>query len=221
MISANRFVHPAMLKTLDQVVEQARLLMAVDAHAAAISENTAQSELQELKNQISELTEQVAMFSRQRRPCLQLKPMVRCYNCGGIGHIQQDCPTRRRVHDGRRCFNCKRPGHLQRDCRPSWKREGGGCIRQQSPPLCVSIIVATVKTDAVVITGKVGEHTLELMLDLGSSLSLLRRESLTGMTGVRQLLKLPTVQLITAAGAPLTISDYVQVPVKIGNVEVV
>jgi hypothetical protein len=40
------------------------------------------------------------------------------------------------------------------------------------------------------------------------------------MVGVQQLAKRPTVRLVTAAGTQLPIADYVQAPVKIGNVEV-
>ena len=58
------------------------------------------------------------------------------------------------------------------------------------------------------------------MLDSGSSLSLLRRNSLATMVGVQQLAQRPTVRLVTAAGTHLPIADYVQASVKIGNVEV-
>jgi len=107
------------VKSLDQAMERARLLMAVDsegpAPVAAVSDTTAYStQLQELQGQISELTEQVAMLSTQRRA--PSRSSVRCHNCGGIGHMRRECPTRRRVQDGRHCFNCRSPSHMQRDC---------------------------------------------------------------------------------------------------------
>ena len=61
---------------------------------------------------------------------------------------------------------------------------------------------------------------MQMMLDSGSSLSLLRRNSLATMVGVQQLAKRPTVRLVTAAGTHLPIADYVQASAKIGNVEV-
>ena len=58
---------------------------------------------------------------------------------------------------------------------------------------------------------------MQMMLDSGSSLSLLRRDSLSNMVGIQQLPEKPMVRLVTAAGTPI---QYVQAPVKIGNVEV-
>ena len=40
------------------------------------------------------------------------------------------------------------------------------------------------------------------------------------MVGVEQLSTRPTVRLVTAAGTPIPIADYVEAPVKIGDVEV-
>jgi len=107
------------VKSLDQAMERARLLMAVDSEGpspvAAVSDTTAYStQLQELQGQISELTEQVAMLSTQRRA--PSRSSIWCHNCGGIGHMRRECPTRRRVQDGRHCFNCCSPSHMQRDC---------------------------------------------------------------------------------------------------------
>ena len=108
------------VKTIDQATERARLLMAVDSDApppapvAAMSNSTVcSSQLQELQGQISELTEQVAMLSTRRSAP---RSTVRCHNCGGIGHMRRECPTRRRVQDGRRYFNCGSPSHLLRTC---------------------------------------------------------------------------------------------------------
>ena len=108
------------VKTLDQATERARLLIAVDGDGpspvAALSDSIAySSQLQELQGQISELTEQVAMLSTQRRSAPS-KSSMWCHNCSGIGHMRRECPTRRRIHDGRRCFNCGSPNHMQRAC---------------------------------------------------------------------------------------------------------
>ena len=87
-----------------------------DATPAVAAVSDVSNELQELRGQITELTEQVAMLTTQRR---QLpRAAMRCHNCGGVGHMRRECPTRRRVQDGRRCFNCTcgTPGHMQRDC---------------------------------------------------------------------------------------------------------
>lgn len=104
------------VKSLDKACERARLLMAVegDATPAVATVSDASNELQELRGQITELTEQVAMLTTQRRQVP--RATIRCHNCGGVGHMRRECPTRRRVQDGRRCFNCGTPGHMQRDC---------------------------------------------------------------------------------------------------------
>lgn len=108
----------------------------------------------------------------------------------------------------------------------SGKRPRDNCTGQQSSPSSVSpadtptITVATTKTDAVTISGYIGENAVQMMLDSGSSLSLLRCNSLASMVGVQQLSNRPIVRLVTAAGTPIAITDYVKAPVKIGNVEV-
>ena len=74
----------------------------------------------------------------------------------------------------------------------SGKRPRGACTGQQPSLSCVSpvdtptVVVATLKTDAVIISGNVGENCVQMMLDSGSSLSLLRRDSLSNMAGIQQ-----------------------------------
>ena len=40
----------------------------------------------------------------------------RCYNCGGFGHIAQDCPSENMGEQGTVCFNCGKRGHVAADC---------------------------------------------------------------------------------------------------------
>ena len=40
------------------------------------------------------------------------------------------------------------------------------------------------------------------------------------MVGIRQLPEKPIVRLVTAAGTPIQVENYVQAPVKIGNTEI-
>ena len=47
---------------------------------------------------------------------------VKCFNCGGLGHLSRDCKNEKRVIT---CYLCKRPGHMMSRCanyKPSGSR---------------------------------------------------------------------------------------------------
>ena len=90
---------------LDRVLEQAKLLMTIEEpqKTAAVQTN----EVQELREQVSTLTEQVAALSTRR---LKQTTAVVCYKCQQPGHLQRNCPL------VRRCYLCGQPGHIARDC---------------------------------------------------------------------------------------------------------
>ena len=90
---------------LDRVLEQAKLLMTIEEPQKAAAVQT--SEVQELREQVSALTEQVAALSVRR---LKRPTAVVCYKCQQPGHLQRNCPL------GRRCYLCGQPGHMARDC---------------------------------------------------------------------------------------------------------
>ena len=96
---------------LDEVMERAKLLMTIDEpqKTAAVQTN----EIQDLKEQILLLTEQVAVLSAKpsRRPLL-------CYKCQQPGHFQRNCPLMIR-----RCYLCGQAGHVVRQC-PSGNGQG-------------------------------------------------------------------------------------------------
>ena len=77
-------------KELDATVEKARLLMAIGSQAPspAAAVGNEPSEVQQLKDQLTELTQQVAVLTTQRtsgRP--KDVSQLRCFNCDGIGHV--------------------------------------------------------------------------------------------------------------------------------------
>lgn len=79
------------------------------------------------------------------------------------------------------------------------------------------VTVATVESKATVITGEVGDITVEVMFDSGSAVSLLRKRDMDCMKSLQYLKKIPQVKLITASGDPLPIVDHVQTMVRVGN----
>ena len=89
---------------LDRVIERAKLLITIDEPQRAAAIET--TEIKELKEQISVLTEQVAALSTRRRQ----PATVVCYRCQRPGHTQRDCPV------AKKCYPCGRSGHFARDC---------------------------------------------------------------------------------------------------------
>ena len=86
---------------LDDLVDKARLLMTIDEQAsiAAIrSESIEGGEVKQLQEQVAALTYQVAALT-VKRPKPQLR---RCFVYQQPGHLQYECPNRRR-HQSVRC----------------------------------------------------------------------------------------------------------------------
>ena len=78
----------------------------------------------ELREQVKQLTEQVATLttSRQTRgPCEYQKPATRrplslhCYKCQGIVHFQCDYPTKR-YNNSHQCIICVQRDHIAWNC---------------------------------------------------------------------------------------------------------
>ena len=106
---------------LDATVERARLLMSLDVHEEATAAIQTEGEMKQLKEQISELTEQVAALSAAQSTTGAQRPRtsLRCFGCNGFGHVQRNCPS-----PARRCFNCGRTGHLARNCQQQGNENG-------------------------------------------------------------------------------------------------
>ena len=84
------------------------------------------------------------------------------------------------------------------------------------------IVVASVRSDSV-ITGKVGDVNIEMMLDSGSHRSLLHvlcQDALVGMRGMSKANLLVHPNLVTASGQPLPMVDHIEATMLIGQLRV-
>ena len=80
-------------------------------------------------------------------------------------------------------------------------------------------MVATTKIQTAVIMGSIGHLNLDVMLDSGSSISLLAQANVEQMTNVTEK-PVPKVLLRTASGIPLPVVKYVTASVLVQNMEI-
>jgi cellular nucleic acid-binding protein len=80
------------------------------------------------------------------------KRPIKCYNCGGAGHMSKECPnekvcmrckkpghTSKECTQPQTCFNCGQPGHMSKDCTSERKmrpRDNSGGQRERKPISC-------------------------------------------------------------------------------------
>ena len=100
------------------------------------------------------------------------------------------------------------------------KRQRGVCKGQQASPIPVSpkrtIIVATIKTQAANIIGKVSNVQIEMLMDSGSSISLLSQDIAKRLKDFSQR-PLPPIKLKTASGEILPLCNHISTQVYIQN----
>eukprot|EP00731_Ephydatia_muelleri_P033179 Em0025g135a len=153
--------------------------------------------------------EQVAALSavqKRRQDGFNARPRpVRCYQCGKVGHIRRNCRNWP-------AYNDQYPGKLQR----------GACRGQQTPCTPVSPIeaafVASIKSTSVV-NGLVGGIMVEVMLDSGSSVSLVRHDIAKRLKGTTSPGDAPKIRLISAGGEEITIVNHIKASVEIRGID--
>ena len=78
-------------KLLDKAVECTQLLMVIERDQMQTAAAVEADEVQELRKQISELTEQVAVLTMWKNETRRGNRSPRqCFNCCGVGHLQRD-----------------------------------------------------------------------------------------------------------------------------------
>ena len=126
------------------------------------------------------------------------------------------------LNDGDTYLLHLRPTRTHRQRLPPGKRERDACDGRQAPPVQLSpdvVTVAAVRSKATVTTGTLGGVLSELMLDSGSSISLVRRDVLPKAQHVRRTEATRSVQLVTASGERLPVLEHIQATVQLGELE--
>ena len=88
------------------------------------------------------------------------------------------------------------------------------------PSVDNAIAVAAVKSSAATLTGELAGECMEMMLDSGSTVSLVIKEEADKLQGKLANIPIPQVRLITTSGEPLQITGCVQAPVGISQLNV-
>jgi len=153
-------------------------------HTVAISNEPRQSEVQELREEVAKLTEQVIALTTADSRRTQ-----RCFSCNRQGHTQRECPDLRRQAPS--MLAVWPAGSLRTGLQAAGKRSGGVCKGQQLPlqpavdPNCIT--VAAIRTEAATVKGVFGELETAMMLDSGSSISLIQKDVLSHVSGVTRV----------------------------------
>ena len=105
------------------------------------------------------------------------------------------------------------------------KRPRGVCQGQQIPQptigphkVCI-VVVAAVRSKATTTSGQIGEVEVEIMLDSGSSISLVQHDVLHRAKDIQRIQPRQLLRLVTTSGEHLPIVEHIQAPVKLGELE--
>ena len=80
-------------------------------------------------------------------------------------------------------------------------------------------MIAAVRSNTAIIRGQLGSVDMDMMLDSGSSVSLVRKNVLSEVSGVCAAAS-RELRLVTAVGEPIPVLRYVSAPVEVGQVSV-
>ena len=187
---------------LEQVVERAKLLMVVQEQTAAITSE---------ETEVTKLQVQVSQSRSQRSMCsVRMETQDVVFTATSPDTLSAIVQLDVRSEDASTRPPCK--GLL------AGKRQRGVCKGQQASPIPVSpkrtIIVATIKTQAANIIGKVGNVQIEMLMDSESFISLLSQDIAKRLKEFTQR-PLPQITLKTASGEILPLRNHISTQVCI------
>ena len=80
-----------------------------------------------------------------------------------------------------------------------------------------TVTIAAVRSKAAIVNGQICGTEVEMMLDSGSSVSLVQQGVISQPMDVTHIRPTPGLQLVTASGEQLKIVDYIKAPVTLGK----
>ena len=96
----------------------------------------------------------------------------KCFFCGTSFHDRSFCPARSAV-----CYNCKKKGHFARVCKSRQSTSPGVSAMVPTNQLCATQLAPSCLPHATV-TSNINGHELSTVIDTGSSLSFINKETL-------------------------------------------
>ena len=138
--------------------------------------------MEQLKEQIGKLTEQVAALTTASLRTTN-REQRRCFACNRMGHMQRDCPFRRQGSEGSSVLHMQQTRPLGQRVPPG-KRPRGVCQEQWVP------LTSTVSSHSSMVTVAATKSRVtgvEVMLDSGSSVSLVQQQVLLRVGGIEQI----------------------------------
>ena len=153
--------------------------------------------MEALKELVTALTEQVAALATGKQTSRQLSGLM-CFHCNQPGHEQHNGPNK-----FRQCYVCERVGHIASKCQ-SGNKNGAprmGWRHHSKPFVFAMLVAAVVRSQDPTVKGQLGNTCVEVMLDSGSSISLIKESLINGYCVNQDPPE--GLNLVSAAGEPI------------------
>ena len=195
--------------------------MAIDAkEQAAVIADGKPSEVDALREQVAALTEQIAALTarpkssntseqRSSRPIKMQSHRAEATSIANAFSPQSGC----RESSMSVNRDISPVNDVTKRCSPG----AADAPISYKPRRCVR--GCAVRSKATTTLGRIGGVGVEIMLDSGSSLSLVQRNVLLQANNVMQIQAPRPLQLVTASGEQLPIVEHIRAPIKVGELE--